>query len=105
MRSDEIAQLQARIAELEMKVTSCKEDGEVREAEMRSLMKEVELKAAYIERLERFREEEVGPKEVHIRNLEAMITNLKGSVSPDLQEEPGRVSAVSRIVSLRKKKS
>lgn len=96
MSNDEIAQLRARISELEKQISSCKEEEEIREVELRSLLQEVELKVAYIERLERFREEEVGPKDVHIRNLEAIIAGLSPQHSTDPKgDQASRASARS----------
>lgn len=105
LSDDELAQLRARVGELESEIGAMRAIDEVRELEMRSLELEVDLKAQYIERLERIEEEVVAPKDVHIRNLEAIIANLKGSAIADSQENSGRASPVSRIAGLRKRKS
>lgn len=102
---DELAQLRARVGELESQIGAMRAIDELREVEMRSLELEVGLKAQYIERLERIEEEIVAPKDIHIRNLEAIIANLKGPAIADPKEDVERVAPVSRIAGLRKRKT
>jgi len=80
----ELAKLHARIDELAAQLAEREAADQIREVEFRSLMQDVALKAAYIDRLERAQEEVVAPKDVHIRNLEAMIAQLTGNT-----QEPG----------------
>lgn len=72
----EILRLRARVGELETLLAAREATDEIRELEYRSLIQDVAVKAAYIAKLEKAHEEVVVPKDVHIRNLEAMIAQL-----------------------------
>ena len=104
MRDDELILLRARVRELESQIDAMNAVDEVREVEMRSLELDVALKAQYISRLERLEAEVVAPKDVHIRNLEAVIADLESRANPDSPKVSARVSPVSRVASLRKRK-
>ena len=75
--SGEIDHLHRRIAELEGEMARLLEEREVREVELAALRADLSLKVDYLATLEKIPEEVVAPKDVHIRNLEAMITQLR----------------------------
>jgi len=104
LSEDELAQLRAKVDELEAQIAAMRATDEVRETEMRSLELEVALKAEYIKRLERIEVEVVAPKDVHIRNLEAIIADLQGPASVDAQGPTGKTPSISRIAGLRRRK-
>lgn len=104
MSEDDLAQLRARVEALESENAQMRQVDEVREVELRALQLEVALKAQYIERLERIEEEVVGPKDVHIRNLEAMIANLTASADRDPEQVPDTGAPTTRIPGLRKRR-
>ena len=105
LNDDELVRLRARVGELETQIGQLRAIDEIREVEMQSLEHEVALKAAYIERLERIEEEVVAPKDLHIRNLEAIIAELRSSAPQESQATDSKVSSISRIAGLRRRKS
>ncbi len=103
---DELEQLRARVRELEEQVEELLAVNDVREVEMRSLELDVSLKAQYIERLERIEAEVVGPKDVHIRNLEAIIADLQSEIAKSSSsDEPNSGPTPPRPGFLRKRKN
>ena len=104
LSDDECARLRARVGELEAQIVAMRATDEVRLMEMRSLELELTMKAEYIERLERVEEEIIAPKDVHIRNLEAIIANLQSTASMDAQHSAGEPPSISRISPLRRRK-
>jgi hypothetical protein len=94
---DETGHLQQKIEHLERELAQRIADDDVREVEFRSLQQEVELKAEYISRLERIEDEVIAPKDVHIRNLEAIIANFKAEREPDRSGSGSSTSRTSRL--------
>lgn len=82
VRNDEMTELRSRVDELEERLSEMHHLDDIREVELRSLQQDVALKCAYIAKLERMQEDIIAPKDVHIRNLEAIIAQLQESVSP-----------------------
>ena len=97
--NDEMTELRSRLEELEQLLVEMKLRDEVREVEMRSLRQEVMVKAAYIEKLERFKDEIVAPKDVHIRNLEAIISQLQDGPAPDQRHTNSKPMAQKSVIS------
>lgn len=104
LSEDELAELRAQVTELKSKIASMQAIDEVREVELRSLELEVAVKAQYIDRLESIEEEVIAPKEIHIRNLEAIIDDLRRSASMDVKTANPKLSPVSRIAGLRRRR-
>lgn len=105
VRNDEKTELQSRVDELEERLAQIQQLDDIREVELRSLQRDVALKSAYIEKLERMQEEIVAPKDVHIRNLEAIISQLQGITSPtDFRGNTQPVAQKSRISRLNRRR-
>ncbi len=81
MDESEITRLVARNNELERLFALWQEEEEVRATEFRSLQFDLDLQRRYVKRLERMCADELGHKDVHIRNLEATIAQLRGEQS------------------------
>jgi L-lactate utilization protein LutB len=99
IKNDEVTELRSRLDELEQQHAEMQLRDEVREVEVRSLRQEVALKAAYIEKLERVKEEIVAPKDVHIRNLEAIISQLQETTTPTFFRGNIRPTAQKSVIS------
>ena len=87
MSAQENDELRQQVADLERQVAELREQDAVREVEFQSLRQDVALKAAYIAELESVQEEVIAPKDVHIRNLEAIIAELRASANAEPTDE------------------
>lgn len=88
MSAQEIEELLQRVADLEQQLSALREQDAIREVEFQSLRQDVALKAAYIAELESVQEKVIAPKDVHIRNLEAIIAELRANVEANSIDEP-----------------
>lgn len=95
---EDLEQLARRVVELERELTRLVAEREVREVEIAALRADLALKADYLATLERIPDEVVAPKDVHIRNLEAIITQLNEALAARSQSRPLWRRAVGRFL-------